>query len=68
VLDIQTIKHIAVSTFNSMWLRVESDSAFESTFLLNAEHMLKDVHQHRLENELVLLDELFQLRQVPSGD
>lgn len=67
VLDIQTIKHIAVSAFNSMWLRVESDSAFESTFLANAEHLLKDVHQHRLENELVLLEELSQLRGEPSG-
>ncbi|MDP2380497.1 MAG: hypothetical protein Q8M35_08445 [Pseudohongiella sp.] len=67
VLDIQTIKHIGVSAFNSMWLRVESDSVFESTFLANSEHLLKDVHQRLLENELVLLDEVSQLRGEPSG-
>lgn len=66
VLDIQTIKHIAVSAFNSMWSRVESDSAFEESVLANAEHLLKDVYQYHLENELVLLEELSQLRAEPT--
>lgn len=68
VLDIQTIKHIAVSAFNAMWSRVESDPTFEATLLANAEHLLKDFHQHRLENELLLLEELSQLRLEPTGD
>lgn len=65
VLDIQTIKYIAVSAFNEMWSRVESEPSFEATLLTNAEHLLKNVQQHRLENELVLLDELSQLKVEP---
>lgn len=68
VLDIQTIKHIAVSAFNAMWSRVESEPAFEATLVANAEHLLRDVHQCHLESELVLLDELSQQRQESTSD
>lgn len=60
VLDVQTIKHIAISGFNSMWSRIESDAAFEAIFRANAEHLLKDLFQHRLEQDLTVLDELVQ--------
>lgn len=61
LVDVQTIKHIAVSAFNALWSRIESDVAFKQIFLSNAEHLLKDVVQHRLEKELVLLEGLSRL-------
>ena len=67
VLDIQTIKHIAISAFNALWSRIESDAAFEAIFRANAEHLLKDLFQHRLEKELTVLDELAQLGRQQAG-
>ena len=61
LIDVQTISSLAVSSFNSLWMHIEQDTAFESIFLANAEHLLKDLFQHRLENELVLLDELARM-------
>lgn len=67
LIDVQTIKHIAVSAFNAMWSRIEHDAVFEAVFLANAEHLLKDIFQHRLEEELVLLEDLAQMNQEQSG-
>lgn len=61
LIDVQTIKHIAVSAFNAMWSRIENEPTFEAIFLENAEHLLKDIFQHRLEEELVLLEDLSQI-------
>lgn len=63
LIDISTVKHIAVSCFNAMWSRVESEAAFEQSFLTNAEHLLQDLFQIRLEKELTLMSELIALRE-----
>jgi hypothetical protein len=63
LLDITTIKHVAVSCFNSMWSRVQSEATFEQVFLKNAENLLQDLFQIRLEKELTLMSELIALRE-----
>lgn len=70
LVDIETIKDIAVSTFNAMWSRVENEPEFEAVFLRNAEHLLKGLFHLRLEDELVLLAELAALKQevVKGGE
>ena len=67
LIDLLTIKHIAVSAFNSMWSRIECDATFEAAFLANAEHLLKDIFQHRLDEELVLLGDLAQMNLEQTG-
>ncbi len=57
LIDANTIKHIAVSAFNSMWARVETDATFEAVLLKNSTHLLKDLFQYRLEEELVSLEQ-----------
>jgi hypothetical protein len=68
LMDVNTIKHVAVSCFNGLWMRVENETAFELKFRENAEHLLKDLRHIQLENELNLLEELKQLRaEQPDG-
>jgi len=63
LVDVSTIKHIAVSSFNGLWMRIENDPEFSKIFQGNAAHLLKDSHYIRLEEELTLLDELAKLRE-----
>jgi hypothetical protein len=68
LMDVNTIKHVAVSCFNNLWMRVEQEASFELKFRENAEHLLKDFHHIQLENELILLEELKKLRvEQPDG-
>lgn len=62
LLNITTIKHVAVSCFNAMWSRVEAEEPFEQCFLKNTEYLLQDLFQIRLEKELNLMSELIALR------
>ena len=61
LLDVQTIKFIAVGCFNAMWRRVDHEPLFETALIANSRHLLKDLFQMRLEDELVLIDELTSL-------
>ena len=63
LLDIQAIKHIAISSFNAMWSHIENDAEFEANFQANSEHLLKDLFQNKLEQELTEMDELINLNQ-----
>ena len=58
LLDVQTVKFIAVDCFNAIWRRVDHEPLFEKTLIANSRHLLKDLFQMRLENELVLIEEL----------
>ena len=55
LLDIETIAHVADSTFSAMWTRIESEPNFEAIFLRNAEHILMDLQQIHFEEELFRL-------------
>lgn len=55
ILDIDHVKHVAIDAFNSLYKRVETDEAFESRFLKNAEHFLFDLQAFKLEAELSLV-------------
>jgi len=61
LMDVNTIKHVAVSCFNGLWMRVDKEPQFELSFRANAEHLLKDLRHIQLEKELNLLEELAQL-------
>ena len=61
LLDVQTIKFVAVGCFNAMWRRVEHEPTFEKALIANSRHLLKDLFQMRLEDELVLIEELASL-------
>jgi hypothetical protein len=65
LMDMTTIKHVAVDGFNTMWRRVDTEPQFEEKFRENAEHVLKDMRHMLLEDELKLLTEL---RSLNSGD
>jgi hypothetical protein len=68
LMDMTTIKHIAVDGFNTMWRRVSTESAFEEKFRENAEHVLKDLHHMQLEGELNALAALKELSPAnPDG-
>ena len=62
LIDVQTIKHIAVGCFNAMWRRVEDEPTFEANLIENSRHLLKDLFQLRLEDELFLINELSLLK------
>ena len=61
LLDVQTIKYIATDCFNTMWRRVENEPHFEQHLIENSRHLLKDLFQMQLENELLLIEELSTL-------
>lgn len=61
LVDLQTIKFIAMDCFNAMWRRVDHEATFEETLIANSRHLLKDLFQMRLEDELVLIEELVSL-------
>ena len=61
LLDVQTIMFIAVGCFNAMWRRVNHEPTFEETLIANSRHLLKDLFQMRLEDELVLIEQLASL-------
>lgn len=61
LLDVTTIKSLAITSFNSLWNRVKNERAFEITFQNNAEHLLKDFRHMQLEDELSLLEDLAKL-------
>jgi hypothetical protein len=61
LLDVQTIKFIAIDCFNAMWRRVEHEPPFEETLIANSRHLLKDLFQMRLEDELVLMEKFSSL-------
>lgn len=67
LVDINTIKHIAVSGFNTMWRRVDNDPTFEKKFRENVEHVLRDMRYMVLEEELKLIAELRNLNSGASG-
>ena len=58
LLDIQSIKFIALDCFNAMWRRVDHEPLFEEILVANSRHLLKDLFQMRLEDELVFIEEL----------
>jgi hypothetical protein len=58
LLDVATIKTIAVSCFNGVWRRVQDEPEFELVLRRNAEHLLKDFQHMQLENELAALQDL----------
>jgi len=62
LLDVQTIKLVAVDCFNTMWSRVEEDLEFENLVAENGRHLLKDLFQMRLEDELLLMQKLNDAR------
>ena len=66
LLDVQTIKFIAVGCFNAMWRRVDHEPLFEKTLIANSRHLLKDLFQMRLEDELVLIEELTSLARTET--
>lgn len=66
VLDMDHIKHIAISCFNALWSKVENDQEFELRFRQNATHLLKDLHHIQLENELTFMQEMLE-RHASSG-
>jgi hypothetical protein len=67
LMDMETIKYVAVSGFNTMWHRVDTESQFEKNFRENAVHVLKDMQYMQLEDELTLLAELKSLN-ASTGD
>jgi len=67
LVDVNTIKHIAVSSFNALWMQIEKAPEFSQLFQRNAEHLLKDSHYIRIEEELTLLDDLAKLREGETG-
>ncbi len=67
LLDVRTIKGIAISAFNGFWMRVDSEPEFEATVRSNGQHLLKDHFHMKLEDELSLLAELKALSNEASG-
>lgn len=62
LMDVATIKMIAIDAFNEIWRRVESEKAFELKFRENSQHLLRDLNHMRLEDELQLIDDLTRMR------
>ncbi len=62
LMDVNTIKHVAVSSFNGLWMRVESDVEFELKFRQNATHLLRNLHHLQLENELATIENFQKYR------
>ena len=58
LMDVNTIKHVAISCFNGMWRRVDNEPDFELKFRSNSEHLLKDFQHMQLESELTLIEDL----------
>ncbi len=67
LMDMNTIKYVAVNGFNTMWHRVDTEPQFEKIFRENAVHVLKDMEYMLLEDELTLLAELRNLN-ASTGD
>lgn len=65
LMDVSTIKTIAVGGFNDLWRRVQNEPQFELRFRRNSEHLLKDFRHIQLENELAALENL--ARMAESG-
>jgi hypothetical protein len=61
LLDVVTIKTIAVAGFNDLWRRVQNEPEFEAAFRRNAEHLVKDFQHMQLEDELTTLEDLAKL-------
>jgi hypothetical protein len=58
LLDIETIKWLAVDCFNTMWRRVDNEPAFEQLIATNSRDLLRNLFQMKFEAELLLLEKL----------
>lgn len=58
LLDVTTIKAIAVDSYNGILLRMNDDVAFEGMVCERGERLLKSLQHFNLEDELKLIDEL----------
>ena len=68
LMDVNTIKHIAVGSFNGLCMRLKNDADFELKFCENAERLLKRFHHIQLENELTLLEKRKRLSAQLTDD
>ncbi len=62
LMDVTTLKTIAIDGFNEIWRRVESEDTFELRFRENSKHILRDLNYMQLESELQLIAGLTHMR------
>ena len=62
LLEVEDVKWVAIDALAWLQHRVETNAAFESRFLSNAQHFLFDLQSFKLESELSLLEELDRKR------
>ena len=58
LLDVLTIKFVAIDILNSIYAHIDSTPGFETRLLENAEHFLFDLQAFKLEDELAMLQRL----------
>ena len=57
LVDVEEIKTIAVSAYNTLWMRVDQNPEVELVVSENARHLLRDSHYIRLEQEMERLED-----------